>query len=223
MQSFSIARPLPGPWNRRMPYVSPEGRDTVRRHARSDSLGSDPFDFLTQYTKAEFKGTAASTYLATRASRDKLREAFYAAVQTSNESIAWKGPAQSPVLLGVLSSDIRLALRSLRDFTQALGVPYVTPQYIGQDGTVDASVALPSVRGPVYVRFRALPDTEPQCTVTRYVDKDRGVLVNFGTLQVGHLPLGLLDEDKLNDEVGVARNTSATGPEGSVGARQTVD
>ncbi len=122
------------------------------------------------------------------------------AIETPNESIAWKGPSQSPVLLGVLSSDIRLALRSLRDYTKAMGVAYVLPKYVGQDGTADASVALPALRGPVYVRFRALPDSSPQCTVSRYQGEDRGVLVNFGAMQVGHLPLGLLDEDKLNDE-----------------------
>lgn len=179
----------------------------VRRRSQPDSRDTtspDPFQFLTEFTKAEFKGTAASTYLATKASRDKLRQAFYAAIETSDESIAWKGPSQSPVLLGVLSSDIRLALRSLRDYTEALGVTYIVPEYVGRDGTVDTSVALPALRGPVYVRYRALPDAQPQCTVTPYQDKDRGVLVNFGTLQVGHLPLGLLDEDKQRDDAPVS-------------------
>jgi len=158
------------------------------------------WELLERFTRSEFQGTAGSTHLATKASRDKLREAFYVAIETPNESIAWKGPSQSPVLLGVLSSDIRLALRSLRDYTKAMGVAYVLPKYVGQDGTADASVALPALRGPVYVRFRALPDSAPQCTVSRYQGEDRGVLVNFGAMQVGHLPLGLLDEDKLNDE-----------------------
>jgi len=186
-------------------------RALVRRRAArpDDATSDDPFKLLTDFTAAEFKGSA-HTYLATQASRDKLREAFYAMIETKNESIAWKGPAQSPVLLGVLSSDIRLALRSLRDYTQALRVPYVLPQYIGQDGSVDASVALPSIRGPVYVRYRCLPVAGPaeeqaqQCTVARYNDKDRGVLVNFGTMQVGHLPLGLLDESKANPDVSLA-------------------
>lgn len=178
----------------------------TRRRAQIDPANSvnshveSTWELLEQFTRSEFEGTAASTYLATKASRDKLREAFYAAIETPNESIAWKGPSQSAVLLGILSSDIRLALRSLRDYTQAMGVAYVLPEYIGQDGTVDASVALPALRGAVYVRYRALPASAPQCTVSRYQDKDRGVLVNFGTMQVGHLPLGLLDEDKRNDE-----------------------
>lgn len=42
---------------------------------------------------------------------------------------AWD-PANNPpeILLGILSSDIRLAVRALRDWTNALSVPFVTPK-----------------------------------------------------------------------------------------------
>ena len=33
------------------------------------------------------------------------------------------------------------------------------------------------------------------CYVSQYEGRDRGVLVQLGQRQVGHLPLGLLDED----------------------------
>lgn len=32
------------------------------------------------------------------------------------------------ILIGVVSSDVRLAVRSLRDYVSALGLPYVLPQ-----------------------------------------------------------------------------------------------
>lgn len=177
-------------------HVRRRAQPNSRHSARSaTSRDSSPWELLERFTRSEFEGTAASTHLATIDSRDKLREALYAAIETPNESIAWKGSSKSPVLLGILSSDIRLALRSLRDYTQAMDVGYVLPTYVGQDGTVDDSLALPALRGPVYVRYRALPGSAPQCTVSRYQGKDRGVLVNFGTMQVGHLPLGLLEAD----------------------------
>lgn len=39
-------------------------------------------------------------------------------------------PSRQPaeVLLGVLASDVRLAVRSLRDYCQALGLPFAAPE-----------------------------------------------------------------------------------------------
>jgi hypothetical protein len=36
------------------------------------------------------------------------------------------------------------------------------------------------------------------CYASRYEGRDRGVLVQLGQAQVGHLPLGLLDEAMAN-------------------------
>lgn len=45
--------------------------------------------------------------------------------------------------------------------------------------------------GPVYLKLNAEART---CRASRYAGADRGVLVQLGGCQVGHLPLGLLDE-----------------------------
>lgn len=51
------------------------------------------------------------------------------AVSNPAPSEAWD-PTNNPpeILLGILSSDIRLAVRALRDWTNALSVPFVTPK-----------------------------------------------------------------------------------------------
>ena len=128
----------------------------------------------------------AGSFTATKESRAILRDAFLHASKTPYETINWH-PGTSAVLIGIVSSDIRFALRSLRDYTDALGAPYVAPE--------SPTIPLPRLRGPVYIRYRHTVDGETQCTVSSYSGNDRGVLVNFGTMQVGHLPLGLLDED----------------------------
>lgn len=45
--------------------------------------------------------------------------------------------------------------------------------------------------GPVYLKLNAAART---CRASRYAGSDRGVLVQLGACQVGHLPLGLFDE-----------------------------
>lgn len=150
-------------------------------------IDESSWNLLREYTRLEFQQMAAR-YTATRESRTRLREAFLYASKTPYESVNWH-PGTSPVLLGIISSDIRFALRSLRDFTSALGAPYTPPE--------SPTVPLPQIRGSVYIRYRhsCVDDGETQCTVSAYSGNDRGVLVNFGSMQVGHLPLGLLDED----------------------------
>lgn len=45
----------------------------------------------------------------------------------------------------------------------------------------------------------ATPGPPPQaCYLTQYQGRDRGVLVQLGTLQLGHFPLGLWDEARAN-------------------------
>ncbi len=153
---------------------------------QSDKGDESAWDVLEEYTRLEFQQTAGK-YTATRESRERLREAFLHASKTPYESVNWI-PGTSTVLLGIVSSDIRFALRSLRDYTSALGAPFFPPE--------SPTVPLPQIRGSVYIRYRHIVESgETQCTVSTYSGNDRGVLVNFGTMQVGHLPLGLLDED----------------------------
>ena len=167
------------PLARRVPVGASAGRREDTEEQR------DSWNVLREYTKLEFQQTAGA-FTATRQARDSLRDAFLHASKTANETINWY-PGSSPILLGIVSSDIRFALRSLRDYTAALGAPYVPPE--------SPTIPLPRIRGSVYIRYRHTVQGETKCTVSPYSGNDRGVLVNFGTMQAGHLPLGLLDED----------------------------
>ncbi len=128
-------------------------------------------------------------------------------------SEGWDPSIQPPeILLGILSSDIRLAVRALRDWANALHVPFVIPTSrvsctnSSCHTTLHAQLAkckdsallqvegasvITSLRGSVYIKYNAVSQ---QCYATQYSGKDRGVLVTFGGSLVGHLPLGLFDE-----------------------------
>lgn len=56
---------------------------------------------------------------------------------------------------------------------------------------VDGVTALPSIQGSVYVKYNAASET---AYATSYEGSDRGVLITLGQEQIGHLPLGLLEE-----------------------------
>mmetsp|Transcript_490 Transcript_490/g.1122 ORF Transcript_490/g.1122 Transcript_490/m.1122 type:complete len:251 (-) Transcript_490:358-1110(-) len=216
---------------RRFGRVQCSRDDGVERMTQnSANEGLDCWTILQEFTKAEFKGTASTTYLRSKTSREVIRNAFFEAIQSRNDEIQWN-PASSPVLLGILASDVRLAMRSLRDYTAALSVEFVPP---------DSTIPLPQIQGSVYIRYKSsmtttratsppppppssshLVDGEQQqeqeqnqdnkkknkndqgerivqCTISSYSGNDRGVLVQLGTLQIGHLPLGLLDEAMAN-------------------------
>lgn len=64
-----------------------------------------------------------------REGREALRAALLAVLSNPWIDAGWDpaSPAKE-VLLGVISSDIRLAMRALRDYTEALNLPLVTPE-----------------------------------------------------------------------------------------------
>ena len=145
------------------------------------------------------------------------------------------------VLLGVLASDVRLAVRSLRDYCEALGLPLLVsgglrrrrrwhachtcvhtpsppppppttththphappcpapstsphpphPRLQAPESRVPGVAAAPAIVGAVYVKYNS---ATALCYCTRYEGRDRGVLVQLGRCQLGHLPLGLHDE-----------------------------
>ena len=90
--------------------------------------------------------------------------------------------------MGVVASDIRLGVRSLRDYCDALGLEFVMPT-----SRIPNAPSLPMIKTPVYIKLNSKTGL---CYVTAYDGRDRGVLVNFGTEQIGHLPLGLHDENQ---------------------------
>jgi hypothetical protein len=143
---------------------------------------------LTDLTQKDFRGLARPL-TATPAQRDGLRRALLAVYASANPAEGWPGAGAQPppdVLLGLLSSDVRLAVRALRDWTAGLGLPYVAPV-----SRIDGGGPLAAVRGGVYLKYNA---RACMAYVTLYEGQDRGVLVQLGQAQLGHFPLGLFDE-----------------------------
>lgn len=149
------------------------------------------WSLLNEFTKLDARGLS-SRLVSSKDQRATLRDALLTVVQFPWPQANWnpnKDDIGTGILLGVLASDIRLALRSLRDYCEALQVPYELPE-----SRIPEVASLPSIRGAVYIKYNS---KSRQCYVTRYQGKDRGVLISFGTVQIGHLPLGLHDESKL--------------------------
>lgn len=95
------------------------------------------------------------------------------------------------VLLGVVASDGRLALRALRDWCAALGLEFLQP-----DCRVAGAASVAGVAGPVYVKLNA---ASRLCYLSSYGGPDRGVLVQLGQGPLlGHFPLGFWDEAMAN-------------------------
>lgn len=124
------------------------------------------------------------------------------------------------MLLGIVASDVRLAVRSLRDYCQALGLSFKASKAAGIAGSaarfqclvcgappphlllrnpraqvpesrVAGVAAAPAIPGPVYIKYNSASGL---CYASGYEGRDRGVLVQLGQQQLGHLPLGLFDE-----------------------------
>jgi hypothetical protein len=51
--------------------------------------------------------------------------------------------------------------------------------------------AAPAIQGLCYIKYNSASGL---CYATQYEGRDRGVLVQLGQAQLGHLPLGLHDE-----------------------------
>ena len=139
---------------------------------------------LLAFTAADKAGR--SRPLLTEASaRASLASALWLAASSPRLSAGWD-PATRPrrLLLAVLAPSETLAARALRDYGALFGVAYVPPQ--------------PRVEnGAVFVKLNAACDAPPPVPrAVPYSGPDRGVLVTLGDVQVGHLPLGLLDEGR---------------------------
>eukprot|EP00955_Chlamydomonas_euryale_P079259 363275-Chlamydomonas_euryale.AAC.9 len=111
----------------------------------------DSWKMLKDFTVKEFRGMSSS-FVSSREKRDELRSAVLPAdarrcpsvswrirtvllssaqaIYTSpNPSRGWIPDSSDPdVLLGVVSSDVRLAVRACRDWCSALNLEYVSPE-----------------------------------------------------------------------------------------------
>lgn len=96
-------------------------------HAIETACPVQAWDLLREFTKAEVKEAAAS-YLDSPSERRRLRAALETVAKRPLPAQGWDPAAtEKELLLGVLASDVRLAVRALRDWTDALHVPFVAP------------------------------------------------------------------------------------------------
>jgi Domain of unknown function (DUF1824) len=122
--------------------------------------------------------------MSSREKRQALRDALLLAAANPWPAAGYS--LDSEILLGVLASDVRLGVRSLRDYSAALNLEFILPT-----SRIPNAPTLPSIHSSVYIKYNSKSGL---CYVTAYEGRDRGVLVNLGTEQIGHLPLGLHDE-----------------------------
>ena len=159
----------------------------------------DAWALLKAFTAAEARGgpAAAQAFLGGAAPRAKLRAALLAAYEAPRPAAGWRlqqrqqdstgADSTAEVLLGVVAGDARTGVRALRDWCGALGVPYAQPECRVQGATG----GLATVRGAVYIKYSS---RGPACYLSAYAGRDRGVLVQLGSEQLGHFPLGFFDE-----------------------------
>ena len=81
---------------------------------------------LTEFTKRDARGTAMELRDSAQ-KRVKIREAIITAATHPWPEAEWNPAMNKHILMGILASDVRVAVRALRDWTTALGVEYFTP------------------------------------------------------------------------------------------------
>eukprot|EP00897_Mesotaenium_endlicherianum_P003099 jgi/Mesen1/2817/ME000172S01967 len=90
----------------------------------------------------------------------------------------------SPPLLGVCANDATSGIASLREWTHALECPMSEPKVMEGSEKPEAL----DVGAPVYIKYNA---RTTESYVTPYQGSYRGVIIQLGQRQVGHLPLDL--------------------------------
>ncbi|MCO5612218.1 hypothetical protein L7F22_066481 [Adiantum nelumboides] len=85
-------------------------------------------------------------------------------------------------LLGICANNCKEALTVMQQWTTALGCEFCRPQ------VMETKHDLNSVPGPVYIKYNAHAKTS---YLQSYTGRFRGVIVQIGQKQVGHLPLSL--------------------------------
>jgi hypothetical protein len=197
----------PTPASPARPALAAAARPAHRRHLRPLAATPTPtttptpdgaWAVLRAYTAADAAGKAPAL-VSSRAQRGALKAALLAAAGAPNPAAGWDGHTTTGtttprLLLAVLASSPPIAARALRDYCGALGVPYAPP----------AGGFPPDAARGVYLKWRPGGGGEgeeegtvlPRVSASAYSGPDRGVLITFGSEQVGHLPLGLIDEDR---------------------------
>jgi hypothetical protein len=159
--------------------------NNIQSSTAEDQQADQPWPLLLEFTKLDATGRS-QPMLNNPSFRTSLKNALLNAIKHPYTPAAWN-PATPDILLGVLSSDVRLAVRSLRDYCKALKIPFIPPE-----SRVPGIKAAPMITGGVFIKYNL---QSRSCYTTMYDGRDRGVLVTLGKVQVGHLPLGLFDEE----------------------------
>lgn len=143
---------------------------------------------LKDFTIQRFKGTAHQ-YTDSREKREELRDLLLRAYRAPYPEAGWSGGCNgtSTVLIGLMASDIKMGLRALRDYCEALEVEFMLPEV-----KVAGATSLAQVQGSIYIKHNPAIRV---CYVSPFTGQDRGVLLQMGQMQFGHFPLGLFDED----------------------------
>lgn len=84
------------------------------------------WEWLVEYTKLDSQGKGQELR-ASKAQRDILRVALERVVAEPNAEAGW-APQSPEVLLGIMSSDVRLGIRALRDWTERFRAEYIVPE-----------------------------------------------------------------------------------------------
>ena len=210
-----LLRSRPHPPSRTRPHTPPPWpRPASRTRVAAAGHHSDPdpdpdpdplspaaaWAALAAFTAADAAG-AGSALVSTRAQRDGLKAALLVAASAPNAAAGWEPPAPAPappprLLLGVLASSLPVAARALRDYCGVLGVAYAPPPPCPTPGGVFVKWRPGDGSSPPADPASASAAPAARVSATPYTGPGRGVLVTLGTRQFGHLPLGLIDEDR---------------------------
>eukprot|EP00879_Flechtneria_rotunda_P008589 GHRR01009000.1.p1 GENE.GHRR01009000.1~~GHRR01009000.1.p1 ORF type:complete len:219 (+),score=48.57 GHRR01009000.1:378-1034(+) len=148
------------------------------------------WSLLKTFSQQEFRGRTQQ-YLGTANSRAELRDALLLVYAKPCIEESWNPALDSEVLLGIVASEARLAVRGLRDWCQAFNLPFVQP-----DCKVAGASSIARVKGAVYIKYNSKSKV---CYLSQYQGADKGVLVQLGPGQLlGHFPLGFFDEAMSN-------------------------
>jgi hypothetical protein len=143
---------------------------------------------LRDFTIQRFKGTA-DKYTVSREKREELRDMLLRVYAEPFPEAGWSGGGNgsSTVLIGLMASDVKMGMRALRDYCEALDVEFILPEV-----KVAGASSLSQVQGSIYIKHNPAIRV---CYVSPFTGQDRGVLLQMGQMQLGHFPLGLFDED----------------------------
>lgn len=129
--------------------------------------------------------------------RELLEQSLLMVNQHPYQAEGWNPAAEpSTLIISVLSGNIRMALAAMRNFTSALGVDWVEP-----DVEVPGVERVSQIQGAVFLKFRV---GARAASITELKGSSyRGVLLQIGLRNIGHLPLALFQNQR-NSTSGLA-------------------